>query len=242
MAAIPMIAAVTIIGAAIARMSRVKSFIARPPTHRRRDSRNQRGFVPICHENRDGSFFQYPAKRHNLTANTTFRCRFATEPPRKNEYRRNFPWRDAGCLLACGADPAQSPAKRETEGRCNVARILLIDDNEIVRATIRRVLAVSGHTVETAVDGTDGQAKFAGGGFDVVVCDMHMPGEGGGATIRAIRSRDSRVGIIAISGSGPSDTLAMATNLGADLTLGKPFTNQDLLAAVTRAGVLRAPG
>ena len=123
-----------------------------------------------------------------------------------------------------------------------MARILLIDDNEIVRATIRRVLTVSGHTVETAADGTVGLAIFAAAQFDVVVCDMHMPGEGGGATIRAIRGRDSRVGIIAISGSGPSDTLAGASSLGADLTLGKPFANQDLLAAVTRAGGLRPPG
>lgn len=122
-----------------------------------------------------------------------------------------------------------------------MARILLIDDNEIVRETIRRVLKASGHSVESVADGAAGQAKFAEGGFEVVVCDLHMPGEGGGATIRAIRDHDPKVGIIAISGSVPNLALSQMTSLGADITLAKPIANKDLLAAVTEAAQLRPP-
>jgi CheY-like chemotaxis protein len=120
-----------------------------------------------------------------------------------------------------------------------LARILLIDDNEIVRETVRRVLKASGHSIETAADGTAGQVKFAGEAFDLVICDLHMPGEGGAATIRAIREKNPNVGIIAISGSGTPEALAKATGLGADMTLAKPFQNKDLLAAVAAAAVLR---
>jgi CheY-like chemotaxis protein len=124
-----------------------------------------------------------------------------------------------------------------------VARILLIDDNDFVRETIRRVLAVSGHNVETAVDGTAGLAKFAPAAFDVVLCDLFMPGEGGTGTMRRIRDQDPRVGIIAISGGsgGTPEDLATTVDHGADLALAKPFSNRDLLDAVTLAAGLRPP-
>jgi two-component system, chemotaxis family, chemotaxis protein CheY len=122
--------------------------------------------------------------------------------------------------------------------------ILVIDDNEIVRETVRRVLAVSGHRVETAPDGLAGIEKFASAPFDVVICDMFMPGEDGIGTIRAIREQNREVGIIAVSGSGADggyNVLSMSASLGADVTLAKPFANADLLAAVARVAAPRPP-
>lgn len=138
-------------------------------------------------------------------------------------------------LLTYGTDLAQPAPNSLAERRQDLARILIIDDNEIVRETVRRVVKASGHSVETAPDGTAGLAKFAGEAFDLVICDLHMPGEGGAATIQAIRNRNPDIGIIAMSGSGTSDALASATGLGANLTLAKPFQNKELLAAISTA-------
>jgi len=120
-----------------------------------------------------------------------------------------------------------------------LAKILIIDDDTAVQATIRLLLERAGHNVVAAADGQAGLAIFDGGDFDLLLLDIFMPGMDGLETMRRIHQQQPLVPIIVISGrpiasdpgAGP-DFLTMATNLGAVRVLQKPFKPAALLAAV----------
>ena len=130
-------------------------------------------------------------------------------------------------------------------GRLIVAKILIVDDDSAVQATIRLLLERAGHSVVVASDGRKGLAVFETGDFDLVFLDIFMPGMDGIETMRRVHQQRPLIPIIVISGNpilgeqgtGP-DFLSMATKLGAVSTLQKPFRPAALLAAV--AGCLDA--
>jgi CheY-like chemotaxis protein len=120
-----------------------------------------------------------------------------------------------------------------------LAKILIVDDDSAVQATIKLLLERAGHTVVAASDGRRGLTMFEAGGFDLLFLDIFMPGMDGLETMRLVHQQQPLVPIIVISGrpiswspgSGP-DFLTMATKLGAVSTLQKPFRPAALLAAV----------
>jgi CheY-like chemotaxis protein len=116
-----------------------------------------------------------------------------------------------------------------------MARILVIDDEELIRETIRMKLEQSGHEVIEAGNGVEGLLALEQHAVDLVVTDIIMPEQEGIETIRRIRDRDPNVGIIAISGGGRTRNfgfLEFAKKLGANCALSKPFTGTQLLALV----------
>jgi CheY-like chemotaxis protein len=123
----------------------------------------------------------------------------------------------------------------------DMANILIIDDDVVFATIMMQWLKDKGHSVESAFDGCRGTQAFWAGSFDIVICDMVMPEQDGIETIRRIRASRSNVGIVAISGglSSPGkskcDILRIATHLGADATLLKPFTLERLCAAIDTA-------
>jgi len=126
-----------------------------------------------------------------------------------------------------------------------VAKILIVDDDSAVQATIRLLLERAGHSVVVAADGRKGLAVFEAGDFDLLFLDIFMPGMDGLETVRLVHQQQPVIPIIVISGnpmtsasgSGP-DFLTMASRLGAVASLQKPFRPAALLAAV--AGCLEA--
>jgi CheY-like chemotaxis protein len=130
-------------------------------------------------------------------------------------------------------------------GKCAVAKILIVDDDSAVQATIRLLLERAGHSVVVADDGRKGLAVFEAGDFDLLFLDIFMPGMDGLETMRLVHQQQPLIPIIVISGnpltsesgSGP-DFLTMASRLGAVSSLQKPFRPAALLAAV--AGCLEA--
>lgn len=118
-----------------------------------------------------------------------------------------------------------------------MARILIIDDEEVVRFTVRKLLEKHDHEVVEARTGIEGVSLFQANEIDLVVTDIIMPDKEGLETIREIRSLDDNVKIIAVSGGGrigPDSFLAMAERLGANKTFTKPFDMADFMAAVDR--------
>lgn len=119
-----------------------------------------------------------------------------------------------------------------------MARILVIDDEILVRLSIEAVLGAKGHAVSLATNGRDGLARLKSGEFDLIITDLIMPEMEGIETILAIRKESSSARILAISGGGRHGTgefLDHAAQLGANVTLKKPFSNSELLDAVNRA-------
>ena len=116
-----------------------------------------------------------------------------------------------------------------------MAHVLVIEDDELLRSTLKTMLESSGHVVTLAVDGQDGVQKFEREPFDLVLCDVFMPQKEGLETIREIRQLSAGVPIISMTGSGGGadpDFLRMARNFGATQTIAKPFKRGDLLALV----------
>lgn len=113
-----------------------------------------------------------------------------------------------------------------------MALILLIDDDSLVRETLRRVLERADHVVIEAANGSKGLAVLDTQRPDIVVTDLLMPEKEGIETIFEIRKRYSDLKIIAITGGGRAknmDFLDMARKAGANTALAKPFPPQALL-------------
>ena len=116
-----------------------------------------------------------------------------------------------------------------------MAKILIVDDNAKVRAAVRRLLVADGYEVVEADDGEAAMDVFRAEKADLVLMDIYMPNKEGLETIRDLRQEAPDVKIIAFSGGGKSRylrPLKVATYLGAQKSLIKPFTHEQLLDAV----------
>lgn len=113
-----------------------------------------------------------------------------------------------------------------------MARILLIDDEEAIRALMRSVLESAGLEVTEATNGRDGVALYRQRPADLVITDISMP-EGDGLNLILELTRDfSNVKVIAMSGEREQSNLNAAKLLGARQTLRKPFSMDTLLRTV----------
>lgn len=110
-----------------------------------------------------------------------------------------------------------------------MARIVLIDDDDVFRETLAISLQELGHAVTTATNGFDGAQQIRSHGTDVMITDLEMP-YGGLPTIRVLRTEFPLLPIIAISGH--SVRLDVAAGIGANYVLGKPFAFADLANAI----------
>ena len=123
-----------------------------------------------------------------------------------------------------------------------MARILVVDDDALVRRTIVSVLENAKHAVLEANDGLPALAILGRETVDLVIADIMMPDLDGIGLILAIRGRHPDLRVLCISGGGRDaslDFLPMAAKLGAHMILAKPFTPDRLLAAVEE--LLSAP-
>jgi DNA-binding response OmpR family regulator len=114
-------------------------------------------------------------------------------------------------------------------------KILVIEDNAIVRNTVMRILESAGYTVVTANDGLQGFDLFRKEQPDLVISDIIMPQQEGIGTIRQILAERPGTKIIAISGGGRignTDFLSIARKMGAIDALPKPFDPDDLLGRI----------
>ncbi len=116
-----------------------------------------------------------------------------------------------------------------------MTRVLVIDDEDLVRLTLRQMLEDGGYDVVEAENGRDGVDRQRDHPADLVLTDIIMPEQEGIETIVQLRRVSPEVRILAISGGGRirnMDFLKIAANVGAHGTLAKPFTRDELLHAV----------
>lgn len=116
------------------------------------------------------------------------------------------------------------------------AKLLIIDDDEVVRASLAAYLEDSGFTVLQAANGLQGLEVFELQRPDLVICDLRMPQVDGLELIRRINVVDTEVPVIVVSGAGVMSDAVEALRLGAADYLIKPL--EDL--AVLEHSVRRA--
>jgi CheY-like chemotaxis protein len=112
-----------------------------------------------------------------------------------------------------------------------MARLLLIDDDEFLRAVIAVALTAVGHTV---LEAADGRLAFAHSDIDLVITDLVMPDREGLETIATLHRQRPALPIIAISGDVANSKLYLETaiKLGARRALTKPFASAMLLGVI----------
>ncbi len=118
-----------------------------------------------------------------------------------------------------------------------MSKILVIDDDPMVRKAIERILDRKGYDVVMADDGRRGLKLFESEQPDLVITDIIMPEREGIETIRAIHKIRPGAKIIAISGGGRVgnvDFLTLAAKLGAREIIAKPFDPLELTRSVSR--------
>jgi two-component system KDP operon response regulator KdpE len=113
----------------------------------------------------------------------------------------------------------------------NVAKILVVDDEPQMRRALRASLNAHGHEVVEAASGEEALRKLDAEPCDFVLLDLNMPGVGGMATCRTIRT-GSEVPIIVVSIRNSEQDKVAALQAGADDYVTKPFGVPELLARV----------
>jgi PAS domain S-box-containing protein len=114
-------------------------------------------------------------------------------------------------------------------------RVLLVDDEEVVRKVLNEYLIHDGHVVELAANGKDGLDKFRHGRFDVVILDRAMPDMSGDQVGAAIKHSSPNVPVIMLTGFGSMMEAADEKPVGVDFVVNKPVTIDTLRKAIARA-------
>ncbi len=125
-----------------------------------------------------------------------------------------------------------------TEGGMDRHRILVVDDDEVMRELLSALLDVQGHEVDTAFSGENALALLRGGyAPTLVLTDLQMPGIEGAELVSALRGEVSHSALlVGMSGSRPAEEICLSL----DEFLPKPFTAEQLSASFLTARATKA--
>ena len=111
-------------------------------------------------------------------------------------------------------------------------KILIIDDEEIVRMSCERALQVEGFQTGVAPSGREGLGLLEKEPYDLVLLDLKMPDMDGMEVLGKIRSSWPHIKVIMISGYSTVDTAVQALRSGAVNFIQKPFAPESLFSAI----------
>ena len=112
-------------------------------------------------------------------------------------------------------------------------KILVIDDDSVLRQTVAAALETEGYAVAEAANGREGLNKALKGGVDLVVLDVVMPELGGLEVCRKLRESGRQIPVIILSGKKKKEVdKVLGLELGGDDYLTKPFGTDEFIARV----------
>jgi len=115
------------------------------------------------------------------------------------------------------------------------ARILIVDDEEIVIKSCLRILDGNEHRIETARDGHEALRKVEDSPYDVIILDIMMPNLSGLEVLRQVKETHPDIDVIMITGLSQIETAVQAMKLGAFDYISKPFEPDELNLVLQRA-------
>jgi CheY-like chemotaxis protein len=144
-------------------------------------------------------------------------------------------WEYAGRETRGLSQMAKEMAEKALEASASKRTILVVDDEDGIRALLQELLESAGHHAVVAADGREALQVLAQTQIvDLVITDLVMPNQDGVETVQEIRRRYPRTKIIAMSGAFGGQFLRTAELLGACATLAKPINAARLLEAVSK--------
>ena len=114
------------------------------------------------------------------------------------------------------------------------AKVLVVDDEDIVCRSCLRVLAAEGHDVSTALTGEEALRKIENDSFDVALLDLKIRGSGGLKVLRAIRKTSPQTEVVVITGYPSVENAKESIRLGAFDYVTKPLLPQTLRTVVSQ--------
>ena len=111
-------------------------------------------------------------------------------------------------------------------------RILLVEDDELLADGLARALRQSGYAVDIAADGPRADSLLAGGGYDLTILDLGLPGLEGSQVLTRLRSRRQLTPVLVMSARMAIEERVRLLDLGADDYVVKPVALAELEARV----------
>lgn len=115
------------------------------------------------------------------------------------------------------------------------ARILVVDDEEIVRISCERILSPAGYRVDVTPDGRKALQMLEQNKYDLVLSDLKMPHMDGMEVLAEIKKRTPQARVIIITGYSTVEIAVKAIKMGAYNYIEKPFNPETLISAVKEA-------
>jgi DNA-binding NtrC family response regulator len=119
-------------------------------------------------------------------------------------------------------------------------RILVADDDAVIREGLRRILGMEGYLVETQPNGRLALDRLQESSFDLLITDLKMPGMSGLEVLQAVRVLQPEMPVILITGFAAVDNAVEIMKKGAADYLAKPFANEEIVEKVRKALDARA--
>lgn len=114
-------------------------------------------------------------------------------------------------------------------------KVLIIDDERSIRNTLKEILEFEGHEISLAADGKEGLEMAMAGNFDVIFCDIKMPGMDGVEVLEKILENGVDSSVVMISGHGSIDTAVECIKKGAFDFIQKPLDLNRILITLKNA-------
>jgi len=116
-----------------------------------------------------------------------------------------------------------------------MTKILVVDDEEILRTRLKNLLDLDGFETHLAKDGREGLIVFDAVNPDVAIVDVRMPVMDGLEVLKEIRGRSTHAEVIVLTGHGGIETAVQAMKDGAFVYIEKPVEYDQLLIEIQRA-------
>lgn len=146
-------------------------------------------------------------------------------PDQGSTFTVDFPWEPA----ARHDTPRTGGMADGPRGVPSRHRVLLVEDNEVVRVVVESYLTAHGYSVTHATDGAEGVRLGSASGSDIILMDIALPHMDGLTAIRHIRERRPEVPIIALTAHALPGDEERCMRAGADVYLTKPLVLKHLV-------------
>jgi signal transduction histidine kinase len=120
-------------------------------------------------------------------------------------------------------DDVPAPPRPVEHRAVHARRALIVDDNKDAADSLAQLVSMFGHDAEVAYDGATALARARANPFDVVLCDLGLPGLTGYDVARALRAERSGIRLVAISGYAQTEDIAAARQAGFEQHIAKPI-------------------
>ena len=117
-----------------------------------------------------------------------------------------------------------------------MSHVLVIEDEDAIRANLRRLLQLEGHTVSEAANGREGVEQARARLPDLIICDLMMPELDGFEVLRAVRGHPAtrHIAFCFLTASAEMETRSTGLARGADEYLTQPFDLEEMRTTIAR--------